>query len=118
MGGGTGHLPTSQEGGGGTKLGGISNPPVIVIIVMAALLPLGLLTPCLLTQRRHSNGSDGSDGLDGLDRSDGMPVEQTMIESKVLLQEQDDVPSEERNRSLWRAKMDYQFLCCVYEYLF
>jgi hypothetical protein len=53
-------------------------------------------TPCLLTQRRHSNGSDRSDGSDGLDRLDGMPVEQTMIESKVLLREQDDVPSEER----------------------
>ena len=115
MGGGTGHLPTSRGGGGGTKLGGISNPPVVVIIVMAAPLPLGLLTPCLLTQRRHSNESDGSDGLDGLDRLDGMPVEQT--KSKVLLREQDDVPSEERNRrrveNLWRAKMDYQFLCCV-----
>ncbi len=98
MGGGTGHLPTLQGGGGVTKLGGISNPPAVVIIVMAAPLPLDLLTPCFLTQRRHSNGSDVSDGLDGSDRLDGMPVEQTMIESKVLLREQDDVPSEERNR--------------------
>ncbi len=75
------------------------------------------MAPSLLTQRRHSNGSNGLDGSDGLDKSDGMPVEQTMIESKVLLREQDDVPSEERNRrrveNLWRAKMDYQFLCCV-----
>ncbi len=50
-----------------------------------------------------------------------MPVEQTMIESKVLLREQDDVPSEERNRrrveNLWRAKMDYQFLCQYYKIL-
>ncbi len=54
-GGGMGHLPTLQGGGGGTKLGGISNPPVVVIIVMAAPAAGPNYTPCLLTQRGHSN---------------------------------------------------------------